>query len=129
MSVSNTSEAWIVKAGISSAAFVSGLGFEHNQVVAAMLGCACALPWVMNLTARQLLGAIAGNVLVACYFATPAAQLFHAMAPTVIELSAKSGDRAAFLLGCVGHFIVQAFVALGERFKKDPVQVIKDLKP
>jgi len=103
------------------------LGLRADLAVAAAFGAAF-LVLNRNLTPRQSMGAVAAGIGTAAYF-TPVVVpwLVHAFSwfpPTA------AGERAVALLwGLGGTFVLAGFIVLGERFRKDPVTTVKDLKP
>lgn len=107
-------------------AFLVALGVRTDLAIAAAFGTAF-LVLNRDLTPRQAMGAVAGGIGCAIYFTTLTVRAFSAMStwfPTGIE-----AERAiAVLWGLGGSFLLAGLILLGERWKKDPLQTMKDFK-
>lgn len=103
------------------------LGLRADLAVAAAFGAAFLVLY-RNLTPKQSMGAVAGGIGTAAYF-TPVVVPWIAHYATWYPITA-SGERAVALLwGLVGSFFLAGVIVLAERWKKDPVATVKDLKP
>ncbi len=104
-----------------------GIGIRADLAVAAAFGAAFLVLY-RDLTPRQSMGAVAGGVGTALYF-TPV------VVPWIVSMASwfpanVNGERAVALVwGLVGTFVLAGVIVLGERFKKDPINTVKDLKP
>jgi hypothetical protein len=105
---------------------LAALGIRSDLAVAASFG---AVFLVLNrvLTPRQALGAMAGGIGSAIYF-TPIASraLVAAFSWFPGDLV---GERAiALLWGLLGTFFLAGLLVLGERWRKDPMKTIREIK-
>jgi hypothetical protein len=105
------------------------LGLRADLAVAAAFGAAF-LVLSRNLTPRQSMAAVIGGIGSAVYFTALVAATLRAWSAVAAALQLLVLERAiAALLGLVGAFLLAGVIVLGERFSKDPVNTVKDLKP
>ncbi|MDP1907313.1 MAG: hypothetical protein Q8K85_03355 [Hyphomicrobium sp.] len=103
------------------------LGVRADLAIAAAFGAAFLVLY-RDLTPRQAMGSVAGGVGTALYF-TPVVVPWIAH-NAVWFPSSVIGERAVALLwGLGGTFFLAGLVVLAERWKKDPVNTVKDLRP
>ena len=102
------------------------LGIRLDLAIAAAFG-AGFLVFYRGFTPRQALGAVMGGVGTAVYF-TPV------VVPWIVTVaswfpSGPNGERAiALLWGLGGTFFLGGLIVVAERWKKDPVATIKNIK-
>lgn len=105
----------------------AAIGIRFDLAVAAAFG-AVFLIFYRHLTPRQAIGAVAGGIGTAVYFTPLAVRAVNAWL-TWVPLDHGSERAVAFLWGVGGSFILAGLIVLGERFQKDPVQTVREIKP
>lgn len=105
------------------------LGLRADLAVAAAFGAAF-LVLSRNLTPRQSMAAVAGGIGTAAYFTPILVPFIAYQFEWFAKIPVLFGERAAaFLWGLGGSFFLAGLIVLGERFRKDPINTAKDLKP
>jgi hypothetical protein len=106
---------------------VAALGIRSDLAMAAAFG-AVFLIFYKHLTPRQAIGALFGGVGLAVYFTPIVARALHAYF-TWFPSDALGERAVAFAAGVGGSYLLAGMIVLGERFKKDPVQTVREIKP
>jgi hypothetical protein len=103
------------------------LGIRSDLAMASAFG-AVFLVFYRHLTPRQAIGAVAGGVGTAIYF-TPLAVRFLASSFNWFPADAPAERAVALLWGLLGSFVLAGLIVMGERFRKDPVKTVREIKP
>jgi hypothetical protein len=107
-------------------AALATLGVRSDLALASAFGAAF-LALYKHLTPRQALGSIAGGIGTAIYFTPLAVRALHtafAWFPADVL-----GERAVALLwGLLGTFFLAGLIVLGERWRKDPINTVREIK-
>ncbi len=105
---------------------LAAIGIRSDLAIAAAFGAAF-LVLNRSLTPRKAVGAVAGGVGSAIYFTPLAVRALHV---TVSWFPTDAlGERAvAMLWGLLGTFFLAGLLVLGERWRKDPIQTIREIK-
>lgn len=109
------------------AAGLAALGIRSDLAIAAAFGAAFLVLY-RDPTPRQAIGSVAGGIGTAMYF-TPIAVRGLANYFTWLPADASTERAVALLWGLLGTFVLAGMIVLGERWKKDPVTTIRELKP
>lgn len=107
-------------------ALLVGLGVRSDLAIAGAFGAAFL---VLNreLTPRQAMGAVAGGIGSAIYFTVLTVRVLStAMSWFPTDVGAERA--VAVLWGLGGTFLFAGLIVLAERWKKDPIQTVKDFK-
>ena len=105
---------------------VTLLGLRADLVIAAGFG-AVFLVLYRELTPRQSIGAIAGGIGSANYFAVLCVRALHNWLPWIQE-DATTERATALLWGLGGTFVFAGLIVLLDRWKKDPIATIREIK-
>lgn len=113
--------------GESVVSALAALGIRSDLAMAAAFGAAFLI-FYRHLTPRQAIGSVAAGVGSAVYL-TPL--IVPALAAHFSWFPANAlGERAvAFAAGIGGSYLLAGLIVLGERFQKDPVQTVREIKP
>ena len=103
------------------------LGLRADLVIAAGFG-AVFLVLYRELTPRQSMGAVAGGIGSANYLAVLCVRALHNWLPWLPQ-DATLERAAALLWGLGGTFVFAGLIVLLERWKKDPIATIREIKP
>ena len=106
---------------------VNLLGLRADLVIAAGFG-AVFLVLYRELTPRQAMGAVAGGIGSANYLAVLCVRGLHNWLPWIPQ-DATTERATALIWGLGGTFVFAGLIVLLERWKKDPIATIREIKP